>query len=177
MTAKKNNDLIVQLTIEAFKCHIYRRMNLLPVHQQLCDRVNPYLLPLENKTKIQNVWSLWSEKITVPIKREPKHNPERTWTVLSGREKEHDTEKRQGSPVRRCVARHEATVYIPAAKNSIPGHCDSSQASHVTQSCLVPGCRLNSSASVQWRACLQSPGEGESSQGPDSAIEPTHAGV
>lgn len=35
------------------------------------------------------------------------------------------------------------------------GHCDSSQASHVTQSCLVPSCRLSSSASVQWRECLQ----------------------
>lgn len=32
-----------------------------------------------NKNK--NVWLVWSEKITVPIKREPKHNPERTWAV------------------------------------------------------------------------------------------------
>lgn len=55
-------------------------------------------------------------KVSVPTKREPKHYPERKET---GKEKEHDTEKRRGFPVRRCGARHEATVYIPAAKNSI----------------------------------------------------------
>lgn len=93
-----------------------------------------------------------SEEISVPTKKEPKQDPERKW-LLTGREKEHDTEKR--FPVRCCGARHEATVYIPAAKNSFPGHCDSSQASHVTQGSLVPSCQLNSSPRIHCRECLQ----------------------
>lgn len=47
---------------------------------------------------------------------------------------------------------------------------DSCQASHVTQSCLVPSCRLNSSASVLWGECLQQPREGEPLEAP-AAIE------
>ena len=45
-------------------------------------------------------------------------------------------------------ARHDATVYIPAAINSAPGHGDPSQASHVTQNRLVHSCQLSSSACV-----------------------------
>lgn len=90
--------------------------------------------------------------------------------IVQRGERESGAEQRQGET--RCTtqrhnrafqlgsraARHEATVYIPAAKNSVLDHCDFSQASHVTRGCLVPGCRLNSSARVQRRECLQWPG-------------------
>lgn len=96
---------------------------------------------------------------------------------LSITQRENGQRLREGFPVRRCGDCHEATVYIPTAKNSILGHCDSSRASHVTQRCLVPSCQLNNSARVQWRECLQQPQEGEPSQGPDSGIVPTQAGL
>lgn len=149
----KKEITVVQLSIEALKCHICCQMSPLRDHWQHLWQ-SESLPPGQNV--IQNVCLVCSEKQTKTKKQSqsPKKQNIIHRKSVQFIQVEKRTMTRHVSPVRCSVAHHEATVYIPAAKNSIPDHCDSSQASHVTQSCLVHSCGLNS-LTVQRSECLQ----------------------
>lgn len=73
----------------------------------------------------------WAEKNkrtnAVTKEKEPKHSSPKQclgWRAQCG-QRDRDREKQcEGF---QSGARHEVTVYVPVSKNSIPGHCDSSQ--------------------------------------------------